>query len=111
VPSAGHGDTEYNDPNADAATRAAQEKQPCEEAIANTTGICVLAANTAAVPVRLMKRDLLFVVERLAGFVDERRLEVVARQRGIEGEKNCDSIGKLFAAHCGVLKSARWAAY
>ena len=46
-----------------------------------------------------MKRDLLFVVERLAGLVDERRLEIVARQRGIKREKDSDSIAKLFAAY------------
>ena len=83
----------------DAATKAAQEKQRREEAIANTTGICVLAAISAAVPVRLMKRDLLFVVERLAGLVEERRLEIVARQHGIKREKDSDSIAKLFAAY------------
>jgi ParB family chromosome partitioning protein len=83
----------------DGATRAAQEKQRREEAIANTTGIRVLAAISSAVPVRLMKRDLLFVVERLTGLVDERRLEVVARQHGIKREKDSDSIAKLFAAN------------
>ena len=83
----------------DAATKAAQEKQRREEAIANTTGIRVLAAIADAVPVRLMKRDLLFVVERLAGLVDERRLEVVTRQHGIKREKDSDSIAKLFAAY------------
>jgi ParB family chromosome partitioning protein len=46
-----------------------------------------------------MKRDLLFVTERLAGLLDERRLEVVARQRGIKGEKDSDTIAKLFAAY------------
>ena len=85
--------------DADAATKAAQEKQRREEAIANTTGIRVLAAIAEAVPVRLMKRDLLFVVERLAGLVDERRLEIVARQHGIKREKDSDSIGKLFASY------------
>ena len=35
------------------------------------TVIRVLAAIGAAVPVRLMKRDLLFVVERLAAMLDE----------------------------------------
>ena len=79
--------------------RPQQEKQRREEAIANTTGIRVLAAIAAAVPVRLMKRDLLFVVERLAGLVDERRLEIVARQHGIKREKDSDSIAKLFAAY------------
>jgi ParB family chromosome partitioning protein len=64
--------------------------------IANTTGIRVLAAIAAAVPMRLMKRDLLFAVERLAGLVDERPLEIVVRQRGIKREKDSDSIGKLF---------------
>ena len=83
----------------DAAENAAQEKQRREEAIANTTGIRVLAAIADAVPVRLMRRDLLFVVERLAGLVDERRLDIVGRQRGIKREKHSDSIAKLFATY------------
>lgn len=85
--------------DADAATRAAQEKQRREKAIANTTGIRVLAAIADAVPVRLMKRDLLFVVERLAGLVEERRLEIVARQHGVKREKDSDSIAKLFSGY------------
>jgi ParB family chromosome partitioning protein len=85
--------------DADAATKAAQEKQRREEAIANTTGIRVLAAIADAVPVRLMKRDLVFVVERLVGLVDERRLEVVARQHGIKREKDSDSIVKLLVTY------------
>jgi ParB family chromosome partitioning protein len=84
---------------ADATEKAAQEKQRREEAIANTTGIRVLVAIAAAVPVRLMKRDLLFVTERLAAMVDERRWEIVARQRGIKREKDSDSIAKLFGAY------------
>ena len=84
---------------ADATEKAAQEKQRREEAIANTTGIRVLAAIAAAVPVRLMKRDLLFVAERLAALVDERRLEIVARQRGIKREKDSSTTSKLFAAY------------
>jgi ParB family chromosome partitioning protein len=85
--------------NNDAATKAAEEKERREEAIANTTGIRVLAAIADAVPVRLMKRDLVFVTDRLAGLVDERRLEIVARQHGIKREKDSDSIGKLFSAY------------
>jgi ParB family chromosome partitioning protein len=46
-----------------------------------------------------MKRDLLFVTERLAGLVDEQRIEIVARQHGIKKGKDNDSIGKLFAAY------------
>lgn len=84
--------------NADASFKAQQEKQRREEAIANTTGVRVLAAITAAVPVRLMKRDLLFVVERLASLLEENRLAAVARQHGIKKAKDSDPIGKLFAA-------------
>ena len=83
----------------DVAEKASQEKQRREEAIANTTGIRVLAAIATAVPVRLMKRDLLFVTERLAALLDERRAEIAARQRGIKREKDSDSIAKLFAAY------------
>jgi ParB family chromosome partitioning protein len=84
---------------ADTKWKAEQEKQRKETAIANTTGIRILAAITAAVPVRLMKRDLLFVVERLASLLDENRLVVIARQHGIKKAKDSDSTGKLFAAY------------
>jgi ParB family chromosome partitioning protein len=79
--------------------KAEQEKRRREEVLAQTTGIRTLAAIVAAVPVRLMKRDLLFVVEHLAALLDERRLEIVARQRGIKKAKDGESIGKLFAAY------------
>jgi ParB family transcriptional regulator, chromosome partitioning protein len=83
----------------DAKWKAEQAKQRREAAIANTTGIRILAAITAAVPVRLMKRDLLFVVEKLASLLDENRLTVIARQHGIRKKKDSDSIAKLFAAY------------
>lgn len=83
----------------DAKWKAEQEKQRKEAAIANITGIRILAAITAAVPVRLMKRDLLFVVERMSSLLDENRLAVVARQHGIKKAKESDSIAKLFAAY------------
>ncbi len=83
----------------DAKWKADQEKQRKEAAIANTTGIRILAAIGAAVPVRLMKRDLLFVAERLASLLDENRLSVVARQHGIKKAKDSDSVGKLFTAY------------
>lgn len=53
-----------------------------EEAMAQATGLRVLKANGEAVPVRMMKRDLLFAVERLAALLDERRLAVLIRQHG-----------------------------
>lgn len=46
-----------------------------------------------------MKRDLLFVAERLASLLDENRLSIVARRYGIKKAKDTDSLGKLFAAY------------
>ena len=68
---------------ADAVMKAEQEKRRREEALAQVTGLRVLSAIVEAVPVRLMKRDLLFVVGRLAAMLDERRLAIVLRQHGI----------------------------
>lgn len=82
-----------------AKAKAEQEKQRREQAMVNTIGLRTLAAVTAAVPVRLMKRDLLFVVERLASLLDENRIAVVARQHGIRKAKDTDSIGKLFTTY------------
>jgi ParB family chromosome partitioning protein len=79
--------------------KAEQEKQRREAAIANTTGTRILAAISATVPVRLIKRDLLFVVERLASMVDENRLTILAKQHGIKQAKDSDSIGKLFVTY------------
>jgi ParB family transcriptional regulator, chromosome partitioning protein len=76
--------------------KAEQEKQRREQAISETTGIRILAAIGAAVPVRLLKRDLLFVVERLAAMLDEGRLSIVAKQHGIKKQNDSDSIVKLF---------------
>lgn len=45
-----------------------------------------------------MKRDLLFIVEHLSAFLDERRLEIVVRQRGIKKTKDSESIAKLVRA-------------
>ena len=83
----------------DPKAKAQDERQRREVAIANTTGIRTLAAIAEAVPVRLMKRDLLFVVERLASLLDENRLSIIARRYGIKKAKDTDSLGKLFAAY------------
>jgi ParB family chromosome partitioning protein len=46
-----------------------------------------------------MKRDLLFVVERLAAMLDERRLAIVLRQHGIGKSKGpADTPAKLLEA-------------
>jgi ParB family chromosome partitioning protein len=85
-------------PAHDAQFKVEQEKRRREEAIANATGLRVLSAISAAVPVRLMKRDLLFLAERMVNLLDENRAAILAKQHGIKKTKENDSIGKLFAA-------------
>ena len=78
--------------------KAEQEKQRKEQAIANTTGLRVLAAIGGAVPVRLMKRDLLFILEKLVSLMDENRVEMLARQHGIRQKRDDGGLAKTFAA-------------
>jgi ParB family chromosome partitioning protein len=86
-------------PAGDERIKAEQEKQRREEAIANAVGLRVLSAIVDAVPVRLTKRDLVFIIERLLPQLEERRVEVLARNRGIKKAKPSDSIGKLMGAY------------
>jgi len=81
-----------------AAFKAEQEKRRREEAIANATGLRVLSAIGAAVPVRLMRRDLSFVAEHMVNLLDENRAAILAKQHGIKKTKENDAIGKLFVA-------------
>jgi ParB family chromosome partitioning protein len=86
-------------PATDAAFKAEQEKRRREEAIAQATGLRVLKATSDAVPVRLMKRDLLFVTERLAAVLDERRLAIIFRLHGIgKANGNAEAPAKLLAS-------------
>ncbi len=78
--------------------KAEQEKQRKEQAIANATGLRVLSAVSAAVPVRLMKRDLLFMLEKLVALMDERRIETLARQHGIRQKRDEGGLAKTFGA-------------
>jgi ParB family chromosome partitioning protein len=78
--------------------KAEQEKQRKEQAIANATGLRVLTAIGSAVPVRLMKRDLLFVIERLVSTMEENRMEMLARQHGIRIKRDDGGIAKTVAA-------------
>jgi ParB family chromosome partitioning protein len=82
---------------ADASFKAEQEKQRKEEALANAIGLRVLSSVVAAVPVRLMKRDLLFITEHLLRLLDERTLAILARSRGIRPAGG-EPIGKLLNA-------------
>ena len=83
----------------DAVWKAEQVKQRKEQAIANTTDLRVLAAIGAAVPVRLLKRDLLFILERLVSLMDESRVEMLARQHGIRQKRDDGGIQKAFVAY------------
>ena len=81
--------------HADAAFKAEQEKRRREEAQAQATGLRVLKAIGDAVPVRLMKRDLLFVAGKLTAMLDERRLVVLIRQHGMGKPKDTEAPAKL----------------
>ena len=83
----------------DGKEKAEHEKQRKEQAIANATGLRVLSAVGAAVPVRLMKRDLLFVIEKLVSLMEEQRPEMLARQHGIRQKGDDGGIGKTLAAY------------
>jgi ParB family transcriptional regulator, chromosome partitioning protein len=82
--------------NNDEKWKVEQEKRRREEAIANATGVRVLSGIGEAVPVRLLKRDLQFVVEKLAALLDERRREMLARQHGIKRTKDAEAMDKQF---------------
>jgi ParB family chromosome partitioning protein len=56
--------------------------------IRSGTGLRVLSVVGDAVPVRLMKRDLLFTLENLTPLMDESRLAMLARQHGIRQKRD-----------------------
>lgn len=78
--------------------KAEQEKQRRDQAIANATGLRVLSAIGAAVPVRLLKRDLFFVLEKLVSILDESRIETLAKQHGIRQKRDEGGITKTLMA-------------
>jgi ParB family chromosome partitioning protein len=82
---------------ADASFKAEQDKSRREQALANATGMRVLQTIVAAVPVRLMKRDFLFIAEQMLPLLDDKRLEMVARNRGIRAKEG-ESAAKLLTA-------------
>jgi ParB family chromosome partitioning protein len=82
---------------ADASFKAEQDKSRREQALANATGMRVLQTIVASVPVRLMKRDFLFIAEQVLPLLDDKRLEIVARNRGIRAKEG-ESAGKLLTA-------------
>jgi hypothetical protein len=77
---------------ADASFKAEQDKRRSEEALANATGLRVLQTIVAAVPVRLTKRDLLFIAEQMLPLLDEKRIEIIARNHI---ETKCPAAGDV----------------
>jgi ParB family chromosome partitioning protein len=70
--------------------RSAPEELPKHRrkaTIANTTGLRVLTAIAAAVQMRLMKLDLLFVVKRVGFLSDENRLTWFCRGEEVRAKK------------------------
>ena len=82
---------------ADASFKEEQDKRRREEALANATGMRVLQTIAAAVPVRLMKRDLLFIAEKMLSLLDEKRAEMIARNRGVRAKEG-ETATKLLIA-------------
>jgi ParB family transcriptional regulator, chromosome partitioning protein len=78
--------------------KAEQDKQRKEQAITNATGLRILTAIGGAVPVRLLKRDLLFVIEMVIGTLEENHIEMLARQHGIRQKRDDGGVKKTFAA-------------
>jgi len=74
-------------PANDGAFKAEQEKRRREEAIAQVTGLRVLEAIANAVPVRLMKRDLAFIAERLLSRLDETRMGILLKRHNLKKSK------------------------
>jgi ParB family transcriptional regulator, chromosome partitioning protein len=48
--------------------------------------------------VRLLKRDFIFVLEKLVGILDETRIETLARQHGIRQKRDEGGIAKTLLA-------------
>jgi ParB family transcriptional regulator, chromosome partitioning protein len=82
----------------DAKWKAEQERQRRAMAIAHATGLRILSAVGAAVPVRLLKRDLFFVLERLVSLLDENRIETLAKQHGIRQKRDDGPVAKTLIA-------------
>ena len=57
----------------------------------------VLQTIVAAVPVRLIKRDLLFIAEQMLPLLDQKRVEIVARNRGVRAKEG-ETAAKLLTA-------------
>ena len=78
----------------DAKWKAEQEKQRKQEAIARATGLRVLGAIGDAVPVRLLKRELLFIALQMAAKLDLQRMETLAKLHRLPVQKGGETLHK-----------------
>jgi ParB family chromosome partitioning protein len=78
----------------DAKARQEQEKQRHHEAISRAIGLRTLEAIGNAVPVRLMKRELLFIATTMVSKLDLQRLEVIAKLHHLGPSKENDPLTK-----------------
>lgn len=82
----------------DARFKAEQEKRRREEALAKATGLRVLKAIGDAVPVRLMKRDLLFLAQKMTAMLDEQKAAILVRHHGMGKSNDVQTPAKMLAA-------------
>jgi ParB family chromosome partitioning protein len=82
----------------DAKWKAEQEKERKEEAIARATGLRVLQTIGNAVPVRLMKRELLFIALQMAAKLDLPRMEILAKLHQLTAQKGKEPLPKTVVA-------------
>jgi ParB family chromosome partitioning protein len=78
--------------------KAEQEKQRKQEAVARATGLRVPGAIGEAVPVRLMKRELLFIVPQMAAKLDLPRTEILAKLHQLTAQKGKEPLSKTVVA-------------
>jgi len=82
----------------DAKWKAEQEKQRRQEAIARATGLRVLGAIGDAVPVRLLKRELLFIALQTTAKLDLQRMETLAKLHRLQVQKGGETVQKTLVA-------------
>jgi ParB family chromosome partitioning protein len=78
----------------DAKQREEQEKQRKQEAVSRATGLRTLEAIGNAVPVRLMRRELLFIGTAMVSKLDQPRLEIVAKLHHLGPSKDDEPLPK-----------------
>jgi ParB family transcriptional regulator, chromosome partitioning protein len=83
----------------DAKWKAERERERKQEAVARATGFRTLEAIGNAVPVRPMKRELLYVALMLAAKLDLPRVEIVAKLHHVSGQKEEETLSKTMQAY------------